>query len=319
MTRQPTDPPTPTDRIEGGDILFFAPPVEDGDFEDFNTLAVFSQGAPWTHVAIAGPRKGDGPPPVIGFGQTGDPTSIGNNWTPEIGRFDWASATDGYTVTALRHPTPGEGARIGAAAVKSIGKEYDTAGLLAFAAATQARLFQHGAARLRLHRFAKGVVAAGRRDDGSVRHTCVTAVGEALREVGVGLTIDDPALPPHDPATLPAQLISSIEDLYRRAGTAVEILGAPFEPMPILDTRQVAAGWGSLPAPLFPGDLIKTTTEYLDRLGGVMVQLKANPLLSPDHLVGLGESEPEPDALHPTVSPAMLRHALIQAEFIEVS
>jgi len=309
-----TNPTTSPDLIREGDILFFAPPVEDGRLAQFAQMAAFVQGAPWMHVAIAGADGGpDRTPTVVGFDQTGDPEGNGLNWEIELKELAWSS-TSASAVTALRHPDAGP--VIAGAARATVASLYDIPGLLAFAAATQARMFKPGLARQRLIDFASGVVAATRQKP--PRHTCVTAVGLALAAAHVQVAVSEPEGPTVDADEVWQLLIVTIDDLYGRVQAGHQgAVGATALEAPLIDDEALKAAWGAgFVQAQFPG-LIESTGQYLDLLGQVMLH-QAQGGTTPDQMVSAGQLAPR-RGIDATVSPAMLRAGLLEAGFDEVS
>ncbi len=319
-----TNPSVAADRIHEGDVLFFAPPVETDDLTDFAQLAARVQGAPWVHVAVAGPPGPDGLPEVVGFDQTGDPDRLGLNWTPEVVVAPWSS-TAAHAVTALRPPTGGT--VLAEAARRLVDAPYDIPGLLAFAAATQARMFAPGAARDRLLHFADGLVAQDRSDrraaqDAREPHTCVSAVAAALVEAGQPVTVVEPTGDMTGDPDLFDLLGTSIDELYDRVERAnpvvVRATGAIGRPA-LVPTEDLRQAWGYDDAMTqFPGPVIPSTEKYLELLDRVIAHRAAGKVTA-DQLVSRGELEPRRDAVHPTVSPAMLHAGLLAGGFTEVA
>jgi hypothetical protein len=302
--------------VEPGDVLFFAPPVEEGDFEDFAQLAAYAQGAPWHHTAVAGEPGDDGRLVVIGFGQTGDPGREGLNWSPRIETLPWSS-TGSHAITALRPPRRSDEVVAGAAA--TIGSDYALEGLLAFAAATQARMLMAGPARERLLDFAAGAEVEGRK--ASSGHTCVTAVIAAIDAAGFRPVCREPAPPDEDRPAPDGWTLDSIDRLYERLERGGTRLGVDVRPDPdsLLRDGQVADGWDPRLVVMAPG-LIDRTSAYVDLLTGVIKQRFRDDLTS-EQLVSLGQlsrSSGEP-VTGWRVSPAMMRSALLDLGFTEVS
>lgn len=211
--------------LEKGDIVFYRP-VEGQGFEHFPTLAAFAQSypyrahRPWHHVAICvkgGEMNDDGTliaPKVVGFEPAPPEVSPGGE-TKDAAAYFGASLTehvldldelddDGnprLTIDALRPPAGLRecivtGAR--AMADDQPGKPptaYAMSGILAFAAATMARMLAPSKLRTDTYHLALGIDKATRdkatRDKGD-SETCVTAITKVLKDCQVDLGYHEP-------------------------------------------------------------------------------------------------------------------------------
>jgi hypothetical protein len=298
-----------------GDILFFGPKVQDGDFTKFDQLAAAVQGMPyggdrpWHHASVAT----QGAKPVVGFGQTGDPDADGRYWDPFVAAHRWDTTSD-YSIVALRPPHGGDD--VARAAEAMVGKtSYAIPGLLAFAAAMQARMFADGPVRERMFAFAAGAEAEARRKDPG-GETCVTAVVAALERAGFRLTFTEP---PPPVASSDPELRAVIDEVFARLRKGAGDRGPTSV---LLDPGEVAAGWRGgdghtrniVDQVLAPG-LVETTTGYVNLLAGVITGQFDG--VSSDQLVRHGQELRRKGGGTPawTISPAMLYDALVAADF----
>src|SRR5262245_47202761 len=126
--------------LREGDIVFFAPTAR-GNFKVFAQLAAFVQSwpypddKPWYHVAVA---CGNGQIVDFAPGTPGDEPAL---WSGRL-EVRALSDDDDTTLSALRLRNPKKAAALAEAAIEMRCADYAIPGLLTFAAATQARLFQ---------------------------------------------------------------------------------------------------------------------------------------------------------------------------------
>jgi hypothetical protein len=315
MANEHENPTTPASMIRPGDVLFFAARSQTGDFGDFAQLAAYVQAAPWHHVAIAGDGE-DGAPSVIGFDQTGDPDQDGLNWRPRIEAHPW-STTDGYAVTALRPPQKAD--EIVAAAETALGATYALEGLLAFAAATQGRMFAAGPVRERLLDFAAGAEIEGRRNAGG--HTCVTAVVEAVAGAGFRPAPVEPDPPALDRPMPVEELTDAIDGLYDRLrrGSGKLEAAMPGPDDALLTEGEISDAYGYSAVIEVPGPITRTAA-YLELMAAVIRSRFADAPTA-EQLVSLGEIERRTSdpVTGWRVGPAMLRAALLELGFTEVA
>jgi hypothetical protein len=296
-----------------GDIVFFKTTVSDQSdpvFENFSHLAAYVQSwpyggnqiKPWHHVEVALSSDSLG-----GFSQA---TNGVENWATTMS----AHATvvpDGQALDVLRPPTEYSALIVGATrALLNSKLTYATRGLLGFAAASQARMFQAGETRDRVRHFALGADAAPQTVmDG--QHTCVSAVLAAVRAAGLAPQCPEPPVPATGPGgagELPLQ--EPLSQLFDKVQSEPGVETAPW-----ISPDQVTAGYGTAAGLEVPGP-IQTTTAYLKAMAHLITTQFAN--LTADELVQLGQATPPSDERGWLVSPAMLYDALVALGFTRV-
>jgi hypothetical protein len=302
--------------LQKGDIVFFAP-ASRGDMTDFNQMAAKVQSwpyptdKPWYHVAVAvgGSQIVDFPPTT----HDGTPAL----WKEKL-RTRRLRADHNIVLSALRLPDSTRRTALANKAAAMDGVSYAIPGLLAFAAATQARLFAGKSARARLFQFAFGFEKVASASDHG--YTCVTAVTAAIDQAGITLTVVQPPVP--KPAGLPGVLKKSVESLYaqiQRRSTA-QPPGHPAKHLIRPAAIEKAYGMSSGIHAAAPGNFFTTTSAYVEALRAIMVTYaqSANPQYDDGYLINQGKGVNRTNPRSWTVSPAMLHDALIKRGATEV-
>jgi hypothetical protein len=311
--------------LKRGDIVFFAPRARN-DLSVFPQLAAFvqawpySEDKPWYHVAVA-----TAPTTIVDFSPS----------TPSGSRLPWATYLDVRPITdedktilnALRMSEPADAEKLATAAETMKGRAYTEPGLLAFAAASQARLFRAGTARETLYNFAAGfeeLAADPAEGIAATGYTCVTAVTTALKDSRVlpGLQVEEPAPLQKGPDSRMTTSIVNLYDVLKpgqrllpaiaqaKAAAAVPSAG-------LMTLNDVKRGYQANPGQMVafaPGELFDYTHEYIETLADTILQLRKT--WSSLQLVNAGQSLrsgawPTPGSW--AVSPAMLYDGLVGA------
>jgi hypothetical protein len=321
--------------LQRGDIVFFAPVARD-DMTVFSQLAAYVQtwpyqpaDKPWYHVAIASDAS-----KVIDFepvgGTDGDPMV----WNDELGSRDLQDDPE-VSLRVFRLSDGADRDALMAALNPMVGNAtYTKAGLLAFAAVTEARMFKGETSREKLYDFAAGFEVLARGVPGPVGYTCVTgvtsAIGSARIELAAELNdqVEEPP-PPANPFPDWDLTHKSVLNLYAHL-QAVSTRATKFaqktpEAEVLLGDAAVQTGYDGDNAllRLAPGDLIKTTKDYVNALGQVMVTIKqAQPDWTIQKLLDAGfqtrENSAWPSPESWVVSPGMLYDGLLGCDSVEL-
>jgi hypothetical protein len=317
--------------FHAGDIVFFAP----ADLRDPQGFAAFAakvqtfpydEPHPWPHVAVA-----LGPGRIVDF----EPTSAASHgpWQTKLNERGLRDET-GTALTGIRFPDEIGAAIAANAAGMVVDTTYAVPGILAFAAASLARLFTESGARRKSYRFAYGVESIARRTKKKQNvahgHTCVTAAAKAVTEAGVSLTVTEPPPPRfvvHGRDPKMAGQIQAIRALFDYAWSSrsqpvrdallTGLVATPDEPVlseeefltavPLGD-ELVASGPADMPGPLY-----QRANLYFDVLRQSILSIE--PEITKEEILEVGRDHAERLA-EPTewiVSPAMLYEALVAA------
>jgi hypothetical protein len=288
--------------LQRGDVVFFAPVnilVETNDFSMISAaMQTFPYDTPhwWYHVGVA-----------IGGGNIVHYPyrSETNLWDETPGRWP-CPVDDALDLTALRLSKEGEGESLalGAEAVadKASGTQYSHRALLAFAAATQARLFRDSGFREELFNFAAGFENVGKGPDGL---TCVTMVTTAMEIAKIGpIPIDEPPIPAPSKVR-PGWTDLRIDQLYSATTATAQAKGVKPGTRRRYREDQIL--------PFAPGE-IATMTDYVNLLVAMIHELV--PDYSEDDLLTKGADlrgkKHWPTATSWAISPAMLHDGLLE-------
>jgi hypothetical protein len=301
--------------LQKGDIVFFAP-ASRGNMKNFNQMAAAVQSwpyptdKPWYHVAVA-----VGGSQIVDFSPTthhGAPAL----WKEQL-RTRRLNADRNVVLSALRLPDSTRRTELASKATGMVGERYAIPGLLAFAAATQARLFAGRSSRARLFQFAFGFEKVASASDHG--YTCVTAVTAAIDQAGIKLTVVQPPVPTH--AGPPGFPWASVDTLYaqiQRGSTAQP----PAHAAKPLIPGAIETAYGMKPGihAMAPGTFFDKTSKYVEALGSIMVTYaqSTNAQYNVTYLINQGKGASRTNPRSWTVSPAMLHDALIKRGATEV-
>lgn len=321
-----------------GDILFFAPKAG-GDPRRFATFAAdvqsypYSEPHPWPHVAVF--FGGD---EIIDF-ELRTAADADLPWESDLAKRV-LTEDPSIVLSALRFDGMGDDIADAADSLLAASTKYALPGILAFAAASLARLMKNKA-RETAFDFAYGVQSIGRQLLTSADHTCVTAVAAALRLAGITVTVREPPVPsaPAGPFETPFRALHKYalrsrggqsQQRTKRAAARVEADGSTTRSSKVArESREILSKEDLLSGIAFdPGEhpdpdaLHESVLEYFDLLRLSMLSIGTD--LSGLEIVqegrnvleGQGLSQRTPSAHDWVCSPAMLHDALLHDALI---